>query len=99
MKPMRQGDVILLPIEQIEGQKLYHLVLAEGEVTGHKHRISDGEAELYEENGTLYLRVVSQIATLSHEEHKAIQIPQGNWQIRIQREYDPAPQGWGYVND
>ena len=97
MQPIRQGDVILLSVQQTQGQKLPHLTLAEGEVTGHSHRISQGEAELYEKDGTLYLRVVSKAATLSHEEHKAISIPQGSWMIRIQREYEPA--GWRYVAD
>ncbi|MBW4623682.1 MAG: hypothetical protein KME17_30515 [Cyanosarcina radialis HA8281-LM2] len=97
MKPIRQGDVILQPATQIEGKKLSHLTLAEGEVTGHSHRISDGQAELYERDGTLYLRVLSETATLTHEEHKAIQIPQGNWMVNIQREYEP--EGWRYVAD
>ncbi len=97
MQPIRQGDVILLWVEQTQGQKLSHLTLAEGEVTGHKHRISDGQAELYEENGTLYLRVLSETATLTHEEHNAISIPQGGWMVRIQREYEPK--GWRYVAD
>ncbi|MEP0859714.1 hypothetical protein [Trichocoleus sp. DQ-U1] len=97
MQPIRQGDVILLPAQQAEGQKLSHLTLAEGEVTGHKHRISDGQAELYEKDGTLYLHVFSETATLTHEEHKAISIPQGRWMVRIQREYEP--QGWRYVAD
>jgi hypothetical protein len=97
MQPIRQGDVILLPVQQTEGQKLPHLTLAEGEVTGHKHRISDGQAELYEKDGTLYLRVLSKTAILTHEEHKPIQVPQGSWMIRIQREYEP--QGWRYVAD
>jgi hypothetical protein len=101
MQPIRQGDVILLPvqhtIQQIEAQKLPHLTLAEGEVTGHKHRIIEGEAELYEKDGTLYLRVFSKEATLAHEEHKPISIPQGTWMVRIQREYQP--QGWRYVAD
>jgi len=97
MQPMRQGDVILLPAKTTEGQKLPHLTLAEGEVTGHKHRISDGQAELYEKDGTLYLKVLSDTATLTHEEHEAIAIPKGIWMIRIQREYEP--EGWRYVAD
>ncbi len=97
MQPIRQGDVILLPVQQIEGQKLSHLTLAEGEVTGHLHRISEGEAELSEKDGTLYLRVLSETALLTHEEHHAIAIPQGNWMVKIQREYEP--QGWRYVAD
>jgi hypothetical protein len=97
MKPIRQGDVILQPADEIAGKKLPHLTLAEGEVTGHSHRISDGQAELYERDGTLYLRVLSETATLTHEEHKAINIPQGNWMVNIQREYEP--EGWRYVAD
>jgi hypothetical protein len=98
MNPIRQGDVILTPVESGElaqrqpapldrAQRLNHLTLAEGEVTGHRHRIADGEAELYERNGTLYLSVRSESARLVHEEHKPIDIPRGLWQVRIQREY------------
>ncbi len=105
MQPIRQGDVILLSVKQSAspvapeqlGKKLSHLTLAEGEVTGHSHRISEGQAELYEKDGILYLRVLSETATLTHEEHKAIQIPQGSWMVRIQREYEP--EGWRYVAD
>jgi hypothetical protein len=105
MQPIRQGDVILLCLKQSAspaapqelGKKLPHLTLAEGEVTGHSHRISEGQAELYEKEGILYLRVLSDTATLTHEEHKAIQIPQGSWMVRIQREYEP--EGWRYVAD
>ncbi|WP_242064804.1 hypothetical protein [Nostoc sp. FACHB-133] len=97
MKPIRQGDVILLPVQQIEGQKIPHLTLAEGEVTRHKHRITEGSAELYDKDSTLYLRVFSESALLAHEEHKAISIPQGDWMVKIQREYEP--EGWRYVAD
>jgi len=111
LSKIRQGDVILLPSKTVVGKKLTHLTLAEGEVTGHSHRISDGKAELYERNGTLYLRVLSPEATLTHEEHKAVQIPQGSWMVRIQREYKPEKrqarrstardleQNWRYTAD
>jgi hypothetical protein len=88
MQPIRQGDVILLPIADIQGKKLLHLILAQGEFTGHAHRISQGEAELYERDGILYLKVLSPTALLTHEEHNQVRIPQGNWLVRIQREYD-----------
>jgi hypothetical protein len=97
MRAIRQGDVILLPVQQVDGQKLPHLTLAEGEVTGHKHRISQGQAELLQKDGNLYLRVLSETALLIHEEHQAIPIPQGNWIVKIQREYEP--EGWRYVAD
>jgi len=47
MKEMRrQGELIIKPCEKIKGRKLDHLVLAEGEQTGHKHSISHGKAEM-----------------------------------------------------
>lgn len=89
---IRQGDVLIIPSDtSITGSKLTHLTLAKGEVTGHRHRISNGEAELYERDGVLFLKVLSPSAILSHEEHAQVIIPQGNWEIRIQREY--APEG------
>ncbi|MGI0485994.1 hypothetical protein ACN4EK_11190 [Pantanalinema rosaneae CENA516] len=101
MQPMRQGDVILLPVAQLGietgNAPLPHLTLAEGEVTGHRHQISAGNAELYERDGTLYLKVLSATATLTHEEHQPIVIPQGTWTVRIQREYEP--EGWRSVVD
>jgi hypothetical protein len=99
MNPLiRQGDVLIIPSDtSATGTKLPHLTLAEGEVTGHRHRISNGEAELFERDGVLYLKVLSPTAILTHEEHAAVTIPQGDWEIRIQREYSPA--GWRYVAD
>ncbi|MGD1717002.1 hypothetical protein [Hydrocoleum sp. CS-953] len=97
MQPIRQGDVILQPIKLTSGKKLSHLTLAEGEVTGHSHQITCGNAELYEKDGTLYLKVLSETASLTHEEHKPVTIPQGNWIVSIQREYEPM--GWRYVAD
>jgi hypothetical protein len=95
---IRQGDVLIIPRKiSVPGTKLPHLTLAEGEVTGHRHQISSGEAELFEENGTLYLKVLSPKAILTHEEHAEVTIPQGNWEIRTQREYSPG--GWRYVTD
>jgi hypothetical protein len=95
---LRQGDVLIIPqAGSPQGTKLPHLTLAEGEVTGHRHRISNGEAELLERDGVLYLRVLSPTALLTHEEHAEITIPKGSWKIRIQREYEP--EGWRPVAD
>ncbi len=100
MQPIRQGDVILVPVGAVamEGEKLLpHLTLAFGEVSGHKHQITTGVASLSERDGVVYLHVLSPQALLSHEEHQAIAIPHGSWMVKIQREYQP--QGWQYVAD
>lgn len=95
-QPIRQGDILLIPTEfpatdsqQNPGKKLPHLTLAKGEATRHSHRILEGEAELYEVEGTLLLRVLSPRVLLDHEEHHALPIPQGTWIIRTQRQYIP----------
>ena len=73
------------------------IILAHGEVTGHAHGITEGNAELYEENGVLFLHVESETALLTHEEHGPIALPRGDFKITIQREYEPK--GWRQVED
>ncbi len=86
----RHGDLIITPtLNSIVVPKLDHLVLAEGEKTGHKHQIISGRAELFRIYDLLYLKVLSATAILSHEEHDPLSLPRGNWEIRIQREYTP----------
>ncbi len=46
MQPIPQGNVILLPVQQLEAQKLSNMTLAEGEITGHKHCITEAQMEL-----------------------------------------------------
>lgn len=96
-KPFRHGDVLLIPVDKIDGEKQKDLILARGEVSGHSHQITEGNAALFKFNEKMYLKVKSKFALLSHEEHKALQIPQGEWEIKIQRDYEPK--GWKRVED
>jgi len=73
----------------ISVKKLNHSILAEGEATGHKHEVVEGEIDLFEVEGTLYLRVKSEEAKLAHPEHKTIAIQKGTYEIDHQREYVP----------
>ena len=89
----RHGDVLIAPVDEIpeHAAKQHDLVLARGEVTGHAHRIeTEGMAELYEHDGTLYLRVVDTPASVVHEEHRKIDLPPGSYRVWRQREYDPS---------
>ena len=70
------------------------IVLAYGEVTGHAHAILDVDAELYEGLETAaaadrFLRIGRGGATLVHEEHAPISLPEGDYVVRLQREYHP----------
>ena len=93
-KVYRQGDVIIRAIDakpESEMKLLPHLTLAEGEVTGHRHRITQGNAQLYQlAVGVMYLRVLSEFAKLYHEEHEEIDLPKGDYEVLIEREYDWA---------
>ena len=94
----RHGDVLLIPtIDAVKGKQEAELILARGEVTGHAHRITEGEAALFKYYDKTYLRVMSDFALLTHEEHKALQIPQGDYEIKIQNDYEPS--GWKKVQD
>src|SRR5687768_9354181 len=89
----RQGDVILVPIDALPTTKLmpHRPVLAEGEITGHAHRLTRPDtAQVYADGPRLFLKVSGDTATIEHEEHKAITVPKGLYEIRIQREYSPA---------
>lgn len=65
-------------------------ILAEGEVTGHAHRIhcEDGAMELYEDSkGTLYMKVMKNV-TVTHEEHKPRVIPPGDYVCGFQQQFN-----------
>ena len=88
----RHGDVLIASIDAIPAGAQRHTgsVLAYGEATGHAHCIADPTtAELWEQHGQLFLRVVA-AAQLIHEEHQAISLPVGTYRVWQQREYTPA---------
>lgn len=107
----RHGDVgiqTVKPPARKGRKKLSHLTLAEGEVTGHSHRVVDAsstftvagngqrylrqerpaDAVMYEQGGLMFL-MVRKPAVVVHQEHGAIDLPRGTYQIRQQREWSP----------
>ena len=99
---IQQGDVLFKQIGampkgvRVKGSARSGLVtFAEGEVTGHHHsavveKIDGGDTDnitLYEKDGVLYCEVRKE-TTVTHQEHKAVTLPVGNFQIGIVREVD-----------
>jgi hypothetical protein len=90
----QQGDVIIRSTESIPDgavrvkRTLKGLVLAEGEATGHAHKIEEDGAELYEKDGILYIKVEKPVQ-VKHEEHKPITLAEGIYRVGNVREYDP----------
>lgn len=88
----RHGDVLIQTVKDIpSGAKSRPgAILMRGEMTGHSHRIKEaGACELYELNGTLYMKILTDTATLVHEEHHAISLAKGLYRVWQQREYTP----------
>lgn len=91
MKILRQGDVTLRPSKiKSDATLTDSMILAEGEMTGHAHRIVAGQVEVYRQvaQGLMYLKVLSDMATLFHEEHEDVYIPKGEYEVKTQREWD-----------
>lgn len=87
----RHGDVLIIPINEMPQnvQATTSRVLAEGEATGHAHRLL-GEGTLYlTANGELILRNDKPVAVV-HEEHARIELPPGTYEVRRQKEYQPG---------
>lgn len=94
----RQGDVLLTeinppaklgkPVGSIDGR----LVLASGELTGHNHSVPalDGKAQFFEGPRNLRYLHLTAVAQLQHQEHGTISLEEGWYEVRVQREYDPA---------
>ncbi len=88
----RHGDVLLRRIATlpINAEKRAGVTLADGELTGHSHRIQQSQAvQLWANGSELFLEVKESTATLVHEEHRAIELPQGLYRVWRQREYRP----------
>jgi hypothetical protein len=112
---VRQGDVLLVPVENLPARRLERvvkgprIVLAEGEATGHAHVVL-GRARLVHSTSAPSWRgvghthlVVEEPASLVHDEHDAIGLLPGVYHVRRQREYVPPaparPQGFRRVAD
>ena len=91
MKIYRQGDVLLKEIVDIpqDTTKAKHNILAFGEVTGHKHQLLSNQIVVLEDKSAQKYVQLQQKTILRHEEHNAIEIDLGNYQVIIEREFNP----------
>jgi len=94
----RQGDLLFVEVTVIpsSARKTGHAIIEEGEATGHKHQVLDGSAHLFEDGNVKFLEILES-ATIVHEEHAPLRLPQGLFQVIKQREYEP--EGPRYVRD
>lgn len=85
----QQGDCLIKPTTEIVGVFVKDRnVLIEGEHTGHAHRVTEGQFEIYAQMQRIFLKAITQ-CRITHEEHNPITIPPGVYEIDRVREYDP----------
>lgn len=100
-----QGDLLIERVDDVEPTGTIvgpdatgALVLAEGELTGHRHAIFDrvtmfrDDALAREIPAGLYVghvKVEGGPATLRHQEHAPIALGEGTYRVRRQRELEP----------
>lgn len=102
----RHGDVLLIRRENAAPEETAaderEIVVAEGEVTGHAHRVRGRGAALRDlssdtREGVLRLNL-PQGGVIAHEEHGPITLPPGVYEIRHQRTMT-QPGVWERVRD
>lgn len=102
----RHGDVLLIrrgECEQLSGRaETAEVVVAEGEATGHAHRVigvGAAIADMSDErtDGRRHL-MLPRGGAISHEEHALIELPAGVYEVRIQQTMT-QPGVWERVRD
>lgn len=88
----RQGDVYIVRRDQIPStaKKVKDCILAHGEATGHRHEIETGAIMWVDTDGTKYIEVTGESATVRHPEHGPIQLDGPSiYRVIQQVEYTP----------
>ena len=89
MKMYRQGDVLLLKVDEIpekaiKGEKEDLAILAYGEKTGHMHAIKSKDVDRYIENNNIYIEICNTVI-LSHGLKKEIES-----KVEVGRDHAPV---------
>lgn len=108
---IRQGDILFIQVEKKpdDYQLNNSLVIAEGEVSGHKHQVISGSAQFYRSDKSVlewsydsqvigYLEVKNS-AIIGHDEHLPVLLTKGIFAVIKQRNFNPFEKGISYVND
>lgn len=96
---LRQGDVLLVEVDperaaQLRAraakiERVQEIVLAEGETTGHAHRLS-GRIDRFGVGDRMFVTVEEDDdgpGWLTHEEHRDFPVPAATYEVRLQREF------------
>lgn len=98
-----QGDILLQLVDDVKPTEAVNIdpdgavVLARGEVTGHRHAFYGGGVVMFRDDGLArdvpaelyigHIKVADATAELRHEEHDTVTLPKGTYIVRRQREW------------
>ncbi len=92
---LRHGDVLMTRVDSLpKGSDIEHkgqYILKWGEATNHAHRLTvknQNNMKVYQAADGVYICLM-EIGTLTHEEHKQLEVPVGIYKIDQETEYDP----------
>lgn len=105
IRTIRQGDLLFVPGE-IPAYVLEHEpdkkgVIAEGEATGHHHRLATVEdAQVFRVSDGVYVKVEANGVSIVHEEHHPVRLePNTTYKVNRARECDYLAQAARYIAD
>ena len=91
----RQGDVLIIPVKSIPKnakpvpREQGLVVLAHGEATGHAHALLERNVTMFEKDMKRFLEITGGGANVVHQEHAAVRLDKGLYEVRRQVEYSP----------
>lgn len=90
----RQGDYLLIAVAPVdksfmtkEDHPSGEVIIGHGEKSGHTHRVMSYAAEAWRGSGGNRILSLQEPADLTHDEHGAISLPEGDYKIVQQREW------------
>jgi hypothetical protein len=94
---VRQGDVLLVRRDRAPMRKTKvarergGVVLAHGEVTGHMHQLRGPQVAMFrDDRGHGFVEIKGTPEALVHDEHTALLLPPGAFELGVQVEHEPA---------
>ncbi len=108
MKTIRQGDLLFVPQAEVGDHVLEHAkeprkngVIAEGEATGHSHRVATVEdATVFQAYSDVYVKVGPNGVSIVHEEHGPVKLaPETTYKVNRAREFDYLAANTRFVAD
>lgn len=96
---IEHGDVLLFPVEKVEGKEIKTNIIMKGEITGHSHVVEKNKVKLFMDDRNIMYVKVEEPAALTHEEHGKIVIKPGKYRVGRIKEYDPFEKELRNVQD